>query len=344
MRHRLRRTAEEKVFLKYKGSKHEEVAQSDIEGKTESGEREKTHAQVDEEIFECGGNKQAENDTFLGDDDDLVDAFVGDGHSNLAFESLLDAAMNEATHNVDAVAEEADRNTQRLEDILKENEVYKIVIRNIVTDKCYLQHSHSVPASVGFDKQHSTFALQIQENEAIINELNEVVGNLKKKEQTFEAAIQGCKETMQNLEKENAELVDQINELSVHLITQKYQTANIAGEDDGGKTKKGQTSMVRNIKKRDRKRNRDAEFEYSGKKRGKKQIVTSDIISPKTNLSGDKCGSTVEIVDDDDSKEKLTTIQGLTDKDIKKMWRECEALDAIDFNKLTTIYNEEGYG
>ena len=83
--------------------------------------------------------------------------------------------------------------------------------------------------------------------------MKEVVENLKKKEQTFEAEIRGCKVTMQNLEKENVELVDQINELSVHFITQKYQKKNVAGEDHVGKEKTGQTSMVRNIEKRDRK-------------------------------------------------------------------------------------------
>ena len=43
----------------------------------------------------------------------------------------------------------------------------------------------------------------------------------------FEAEIQACKETIKNRENENAELIDQLNELFVHVITQKYQQENI---------------------------------------------------------------------------------------------------------------------
>ncbi|CAK9172876.1 unnamed protein product, partial [Ilex paraguariensis] len=99
-------------------------------------------------------------------------------------------------------------------------------------------------------------------------------------------------------------MIEQINKLFVHVITQKYETAHILellphSAEDKGKNKstvrgqeveenkrdpmdlkKGKTSMVRKLKAKERKRKRDANYEYSLKKKTKELMETSnDIIT-----------------------------------------------------------------
>ena len=142
--------------------------------------------------------------------------------------------------------------------------------------------------------QVTEFMLTLTDQDIQILDLEGLVEQKSKEKDTSEAENVQLKQTVARLESEKEEMVEQINELSVHVITQQYQTAHVpkvfqdSAENKGQKKsaenkrgeeveetkrepmqlKKGQTSMVRKLKAKDRKRKRDVDYEYSFKKKG----------------------------------------------------------------------------
>ncbi|CAK9150156.1 unnamed protein product [Ilex paraguariensis] len=120
-----------------------------------------------------------------------------------------------------------------------------------------------------------------------ILDLESSVEQKRKEKDTSKAENVQLKQIVARLESEKEEMVEQINELSVHVITQQYQTAHVhkvlphsaenkgkekstvkkrGGEVEETKRdpmqlKKVQMSMVRKLKAKERKRKKDADYE-----------------------------------------------------------------------------------
>ncbi|CAK9143663.1 unnamed protein product [Ilex paraguariensis] len=230
-----------------------------------------------------------------------------------------------------------------------ENEELKKVIKCMERNKTTKNQREECTDNVVMETQILDFVIKLMEKDIQIFELENLVKVMKKENDDVKAK-------MAQLEAKNRELINQINELSVHAITQRFHnlsnqvhTPSITPESDdqiqqvqNTSSKVGQYSIVRRIKLKERKRNRDADYEYSKRKRGKKDDVTSHELEKSKGIVKLSNQNECEIINIDDSNGKTTTLQETNKREIAKWWKGCKALAPQEYNKLKQIHGSTG--
>ncbi|CAK9181170.1 unnamed protein product [Ilex paraguariensis] len=160
---------------------------------------------------------------------------------------------DEAMRLVSEMRQKDQARMEKNEMLSKDNEILRTIIQNMVITE---REQHSVLQQDNqslyyfMATQIIEFMLTLIDRDIQILDLESSVEQEKKEKDTSEAENVQLKQTVARLESEKEEMVKKINELSVHVLNQQYQTTHVHKVLPYSAENKGKEKFV--VKKRRR--------------------------------------------------------------------------------------------